>query len=118
TSNSAGLIITPSTSNLGSAATGQAGSTRQYSVTNVTSQPLNLSLSLPHQFPLAGASNCTTLAAGATCTLSISLAPAVNGALTGTLQITGSPANGAPIPSLPHLLGYGVGTATPTITGA
>jgi len=118
TSNSAGLIITPSTSNLGSAATGEVGSTRQFSVTNVTSQPLNLSLSLPHQFPLAGASNCTTLAAGATCTLSISLAPAVNGALTGTLQITGTPANGAPIQSLAYLLGYGVGSATLTITGA
>lgn len=118
TSNSAGLIITPTMSNLGSAATGEVGSTRQFSITNVTSEPLNLSLSLPRQFPLAGATNCTTLAAGATCTLSISLAPAVNGALTGTLQITGIPANGAPIQSLAYLLGYGEGSATLTITGA
>ena len=118
TSTSAGLIITPSEFNLGSAATGTIGSTRQFSVTNVTTQPLTLSLSLPRQFPLADATNCTTLAAGATCTLSVSLAPATNGALTGTLQLTGTPTSGSPIQSLAYLLGYGQGSAALTITGA
>lgn len=118
TSGSAGLIITPSQSNLGSAATGTVGSSRQFSVTNATPQPLALSLSLPRQFPLAGSSNCTTLAAGATCTLSVSLAPAINGALTGTLKITGTPASGSPVQSLAYLLGYGEGSGALTITGA
>ena len=118
TSSSAGLIITPSQSNLGSATTGAIGSTRQFSVTNATTQALTLSVSLPRQFPLAGTTNCTTLAAGANCTLSISFAPAVNGALTGTLQITGTPANGSAIQSLAYLLGYGQGSGALTITGA
>jgi hypothetical protein len=118
TSSSAGLIITPSLANLGSAVTGGVGSTRQFSISNVTTQPVSLSLSLPRQFPLAGATDCTSLAAGATCTLSVSLAPAVNGALTGTLQITGTPSNGSPIQSLAYLLGYGQGTGALTITGA
>jgi hypothetical protein len=118
TNSSAGLIITPSQFNLGSATTGTLGSTRQFNVTNTTAQSLNLSLSLPREFPLAGVPSCTTLAAGATCTLSVSLAPAVNGALTGTLQITGTPASGSPIQSLAYLLGYGQGSAALTITGA
>src|SRR6185437_10119920 len=118
TSSSAGLIITPSQSNLGSAAIGTIGSTRQFSLTNATTQPLMLSLSLPRQFPLAGATNCTTLAAGATCTLSVSLAPAVNGPLTGTLQVTGTPTSGTAIQSLAYLLGYGQGSGAVTITGA
>lgn len=118
TSGSAGLIITPSQFNLGSAATGTVGSMRQFSVTNTTTQPLNLSLSLPRQFPLAGATDCTTLAAGATCTISVALAPAVNGALTGTLQVTGISASGPPIQSLAYLLGYGQGSGALTITGA
>jgi hypothetical protein len=117
-SSSAGLIITPSQSNLGSAATGAIGSTREFSVTNATTQPLTLSLSLPRQFPLAGATDCTTLAAGATCSLAVSLAPAVNGALTGTLQITGTPASGSSLQSLGYLLGYGQGSGALTINGA
>jgi hypothetical protein len=116
--NSAGMLITPSQANLGSAATGAVGSSRQFSITNITTQPLALSLALPRQFPLAGASSCTTLAAGATCTLSVSLAPATNGPLTGTLQITGTPTSGAPIQSLAYLLGYGQGSGLLTITGA
>jgi hypothetical protein len=112
------MLITPSQANLGSAATGAVGSSRQFSITNITTQPLALSLALPRQFPLAGASSCTTLAAGATCTLSVSLAPATNGPLTGTLQITGKPTSGAPIQSLAYLLGYGQGSGLLTITGA
>lgn len=117
TSNSTGLVITPTQSNLGSAATGTIGATRQFSVTNTTGQPLNLSLLVPSQFPLASATNCTTLAAGASCTLSVSLVPSINGPLTGTLQITGTPAAGTSIQSLAYLLGYGQGSGALTITG-
>ena len=118
TSGSAGLIITPSQANLGSAATGTVGATRQFAVTNVTTQPLTLALSLPRQFPLASTTDCATLAAGATCTLSVSIAPALNGALTGTLQVTGTPPSGSPIQSLAYLLGYGQGSGSLEITGA
>ena len=117
-SSSAGLLITPSQANLGSAATGAVGSSRKFSVTNITAQPLILSLALPRQFPLTDLSNCATLAAGASCTLSVSLAPSTNGPLTGTLEITGTPATGPSIQSLAYLLGYGQGSGTLTISGA
>jgi hypothetical protein len=117
-SSSAGLLITPSQSNLGTAATGSVGSSRQFRVTNLTAQSLALSISLPRQFPLTGGSNCTSLAAGATCTLSVSLAAATNGPLTGTLQVTGTPSAGASIQSLAYLLGFGEGSGSLTITGA
>jgi hypothetical protein len=84
----------------------------------VTAQPLTLSLSLAHQFPLASFTNCAALAAGATCTLSVSLAPAVNGPLTGTLQINGTAGNGSSIQALAYLLGYGQGSGALTINGA
>jgi hypothetical protein len=115
---SAGLLITPSQSNLGSAATDMLGASRLFSLTNLTAQSLALSISLPRQFPLTDASNCPTLAAGGTCTISLSFVPVTNGTLTGTLQITGIPSTGPPIQSLAYLLGFGDGSGSLTMTGA
>ncbi|HEY4009321.1 MAG TPA: choice-of-anchor D domain-containing protein [Acidobacteriaceae bacterium] len=109
-------MITPAQANAGAAATGSIGGTRQFGVTNITSQPLDLTLSAPRQFPVTS-TDCATLAPGATCAVSVELAPAINGALTGTLAVTGTTPGGSTIQSLAYLLGYGQGSGALTILG-
>ncbi len=114
-SSSAGLVITPAESNIGSSATGMLGSTRQFTVTNINSQPLAISMSPPRQFPIT-ATDCGMLASNASCTFSVELVPATNGPLTGTVEILGTPAAGTALQSLAYLLGYGQGSGALTIT--
>ncbi len=121
-SSSAGLVVTPGLSNLGSAPTGSVGSGRVFTVSNITAQLLAIAITPPRQFPVT-ATNCATLQPNATCTFSIALAPATNGALTGTVQVSGSASSATPssataIASLAYLLGYGAGTGALSISGA
>ena len=118
TAEDAGLQILPAQINFGSTSTGTIGNTRQFTLNNLTTKTLAITLNLPRQFPLAEPSTCTTLAPSASCTFSITFLPITNGPLTGTVFAQGIPTdNSAPVQSLTYLLGYGQGAGTLTVTG-
>ncbi len=91
--------------------TGTAGATGVTVVVATTSTPTT-----PNQFARAGGTCAATLAAGATCTITVTFSPTTNGAKTGTATITANVAvAGSPV----GLSGTGVApvvaaTLTPT----
>jgi hypothetical protein len=119
----AGLLLEPAESNFGPAPTGTMGPTRQFSLTNLTQQSMDVSLELPRQFLLAAPGGCETLAAGATCNFSVSMLPVTNGSLTGTVLASGTFADGSgsgsgPVEALGYLLGYGEGSGALSVASA
>jgi hypothetical protein len=118
TTQDSGLQILPAQVNLGATTTGTLGNTREFTLNNLTAKQLAVTLTMPHQFPLADNTACTTLAANASCTFTVSFLPATSGALTGTVFAQGTPTdNSAPAQSLAYMQGYGAGVAALTITG-
>jgi hypothetical protein len=119
TAQDSGLQILPSQVNFGATAIGALGLTRNFTLNNLTSTPLNVSLMLPRQFPLVDGTACTTLAAQGSCTFSVAYLPASNGPSTGTIFAQGAAQNGTAVTAqgLGYLLGYGAGSAALTITG-
>jgi len=118
TTQNIGLEILPIQVNFSSNPTGTLGYTRQFTLNNLTSKALAVTLALPRQFPLADGSACTTLAPNASCTFSVSFLPTTNGALTGTVIAQGTPIdNSAPVQSLAYMLAYGTGSGNVTLTG-
>jgi len=118
TAEDAGLQILPTQVNFGSTLTSTLGNTRQFTLNNLTTKTLAITLNLPRQFPLAEAPTCTTLAPSSSCTFSITFLPTTNGSLTGTVFAQGAPTdNSTPVQSLTYMLGYGQGAGTLTVTG-
>ena len=116
---SAGLEITPSQAIYGPAAIGAESTDRQFTLANLTAQPLTLSVAIPRQFALIGPA-CTSLAANSTCTFSAEFLPLTSAEITGSLLAQATPANGsAPFTTIAYLDGFGTPQAGPlTISGA
>jgi hypothetical protein len=113
-----GLQIISDETNYGAVATGVVGATREYTLNNLSGKALNVTLQLPRQFPLASNAPCPTLAAGGSCSFSVSFMPVTTGALTGTVFAQGTSADGLTnVQTLAYVLGYGTGSGTLTITG-
>ena len=117
TANQLGLLLFPTQANFGPQAVATLGQTRQFTLTNTSSQAETVSLALPQQFPLAAPASCGNLAAGASCTVALSFVPAAGGPATGTLTATAKGADGTTMEALGYLLGYGSATGTLTLSG-
>jgi hypothetical protein len=118
TAQDSGLEILPSQVNFGAAPTGTIGSTRDFTLNNLTASSLNITLALPRQFPLVDGTACTALPAGGSCTFSVAALPATDGPITGTIFAQGKSQGGmATAQGLGYLLGYGTGSTALTITG-
>ena len=117
TAEDAGLEIVPGEVNFGSTATGALGGTRQFTVDNLTTKTVNMTLSLPRQFPLASPSPCAVLAAGGSCSFSVTFLPVTDGPLTGTVFAQGTASDGSTVQALAYMLGYGAGAGKLTING-
>ena len=117
TASEAGLLLLPSQVNFGAQATGSLGQTRQFTLQNTSSATETVALTVPQQFPLATPFACATLAAGATCTFSVSFLPETGGALTGSLVATATSAGGSASQALGYLLGYGAASGTLVVSG-
>ena len=116
----AGLQIVPGQTDalaFGRGAVGRAGAARTLRVNNLSAHTLSLQVEAARQFPLLG-STCGSLAAGASCQLSLSFLPLLNGDATGTVSVTGQPDDGSgAVTALGYLQGYGVGGGTLSISG-
>jgi hypothetical protein len=117
TTEDAGLEIIDSGAEYGPQATGAVGATRQFTIDNLTSKSLTLSIALPRQFVLSGAP-CSGLAPNASCNFSVAFLPLANGDITGTLFAEGTPTDGsATLDGIGYVEGYGVGTGALSIAG-
>ena len=113
----AGLQITPAEAQYGPFAVGQQGSTRQFTINNLSSKSLALNLDIPRQFALIGPP-CSTLGPNASCSVAIAFAPLTNGDIPGTLYAQGIPSDGTPaLGGIGYAEGYGTGSGTLTIAG-
>ncbi len=114
----AGLSITPSAMDYGPVAAMTAGSVRSYTITNLTSKSVTLTLDFPRQFALASAP-CAALAPQASCQFSVEFLPLTNGAATGSLLVRGDPGdNSGTLDGILYLQGYGQGGSSLSISGA
>jgi hypothetical protein len=90
------LSATPSTVEFGSVTIGSTSSARSFTVTNDGSLPTTIGTLLvsggeASEFPLAGGTCAgATLAAGATCSVSVSFKPGGTGARTASMDVAGS----------------------------
>ncbi len=117
TSNESGLLLLPAEANFGAQAAGSLGLLREFTLRNISDTAQSIALTTAQQFPLAAPFACTTLAAGADCTFTVSFLPETGGALTGTLLATASSADGVTSQALGYLLGYGTASGALTISG-
>ena len=116
TASTAGLLVSPSTSNYGSTAVGMAGAIRQIVISNATLKTLSLTLNIPRDFSLIG-NGCPQLAPVSACTLSIQFNPLLQGDISGTLIVQAVPSDGsATITSLAYVEAFGTGTGTLLVT--
>jgi hypothetical protein len=117
TAEDGGLQILPAEAAYGPTPTGVQGITRQFIINNLTSRQVGVALMFPRQFSLTGAP-CSTLAAGAGCTFSVTFTPSTNGDITGTLFAEAVPIDGsAKLHGLGYIEGYGNGEGSLDITG-
>jgi hypothetical protein len=118
TTEDAGLEIVDADAEYGPQATGAMGATRQFTIDNLTSKSLTLSVGLPRQFVLSGAP-CAGLAPNASCNFSVAFLPLAGGDITGTLFATATPTDGsATFDGLGYVEGYGLGAGALSITSA
>jgi hypothetical protein len=90
------LTASPSSASFGSVTVGQASPAQTVTVSNPGTAPASIA-QLSVSGPFTQASTCgTTLAAGASCTVSVSFAPTAAGAASGTLTVASS-APGSPL---------------------
>ena len=116
TSNGVGLLLSPSQVDFGAGATGILRQTRQFAITNTSAGPQSFSLNVPRHFPLASPFGCASLAAGQSCTFSVSFLPESGGPLTGSLLLTATSATGVNTEAIGYLLGYGEAVGKLTIS--
>ncbi len=113
TTESAGLQIIPNQADYGPNPTSTLGSTRQFTINNLTSKSLALNIALPRQFLLNGPA-CAALAPNASCNFNVTFLPLTNGDITGTLFAQANPTDGsATLNGLGFVEGYGIGSASP-----
>ena len=113
----AGLQIQPSAVTFGPIASGTASPTRVFTVTNLTTSDMALSISIPRNYALVG-DPCTSVQANANCSFQLEFVPLEAGDTTGTIAISGSPADGSAARSaVAYSEGYGVGNGSVIITG-
>ena len=108
-----GIAIFPSALDLGSQTVGTTTVPRVVWLTNIGADPLAIgAVTMVGDF--SEVTNCgASLAAGATCAISVQMTPTIAGAITGTLTIADSAAGS------PHTVGLtGTGVALPTAGGA
>ncbi|MHB1699521.1 MAG: choice-of-anchor D domain-containing protein [Acidobacteriaceae bacterium] len=114
----AGLSITPAAMDYGPVSAMTVGSVRSYTITNLTSKSVTLTLDFPRQFSLASAP-CAALAPQASCQFSVQFLPLTNGAVTGSLLVRGDPGdNSGTLDGILYLQGYGQGGSSLSISGA
>jgi hypothetical protein len=90
------LTASPSSESFGNENVGSTSSSQSVTVTNPGSSAVSMS-SIGVTGPFGESNNCgTSLAAGASCTVSVSFAPTAAGAATGTLSVNSS-APGSPL---------------------
>ncbi len=117
TTEDSGLQILPAQASYAPTPTGTLGSTRQFTINNLTNKSLTLDIALPRQFVLSGPP-CAALAPNASCNFSVTFLPLTNGDITGTLFAQATPTDGsATLNGLGYVEGYGQGSASLTITG-
>ncbi|MHB1021474.1 MAG: choice-of-anchor D domain-containing protein [Acidobacteriaceae bacterium] len=117
TAEDAGLTITPSAMDYGPIATETPGGVRLFTVSNLTSKPITLSLDLPRQFALASAP-CGGLAPHASCVFAVQFVPLTNGPVTGSILALGDPGdNSGVLNGIAYLQGYGDGGGSLAISG-
>ena len=130
---STGVYTTPSTLNFGSLAVGQTSSAQSVSVLNPTNSAAAVS-SIAITGPFAETNNCgSSIAAGGSCTASVTFTPTASGAQSGVLTVTAGgttstttlsgtgTAPGAVLSASPGALSFPsevVGTAAPSQTVA
>ena len=117
-SSEVGLLLLPAQVDFGPQATGTLGQTRQFTLTNTSGSPQAITLSAPQHFPLSAPSSCGTLAAGESCTFSISFLPESGGMLTGTVTASTTTATGTGATTQANLAGYGIATGALSITSS
>jgi hypothetical protein len=108
--------LSPSSVNFGNQAAGSTSPAQVVTMTNVGLAVLKVSAvtiqgANPSDF--LQTNNCATVAAGATCAINVSFAPAATGTFTGTVNVSLSSSAVSPIPAT--LTGTGTNSA-PTIT--
>lgn len=115
TTESAGLQIIPgehTAVNFGASLTGVPALSRVLHVNNLTAKALALVVDSPRQFATTS-STCGTLAPNGSCDLTVEYTPLSSGDTTGTVFLTGTPADGTPTQTgIGYLEGYGVGGGT------
>jgi trimeric autotransporter adhesin len=117
TTEGSGLQIIPNQADYGPNPTSTLGGTRQFTINNLTSKSLALNIALPRQFLINGPA-CAALAPNASCNFNVTFLPLTNGDITGTLFAQANPTDGsATLNGLGFVEGYGIGSATLTITG-
>ena len=90
------LTASPSSVSFGNETVGSTSSAQSVTVTNPSTTAVSMS-SIGVTGPFSEANNCgTSLAAGASCTVSVSFAPTAAGSATGTLSVNSS-APGSPL---------------------
>lgn len=119
TSEDAGLQIIPGQAVYGPTSTSTLGLTRQFTINNLTTKSLTLTLalSMPRQFVLTQAP-CAALAPNASCNFSVAFLPLTNGDITGTLFAEATPTDSsATLNSLGYVEGFGIGSGSLSIAG-
>jgi hypothetical protein len=107
--NGSALTASPSSVSFGSQAVGSTSSAQSVTVSNPGSSAVSMT-SIGLTGPFAEENNCgTSLAAGASCTVSVTFAPTAAGAASGTLSVNSS-APGSPLTV--GLSGTGVSSST------
>jgi hypothetical protein len=112
-----GLQILPNQTSYGPTPDESLGTTRQFTINNLTAKSLTLYIALPRQFVLASPP-CAALAPNASCSFAVTFLPLTNGDITGTLFAQATPTDGsATLNGLAYVEGYGTGSASLAISG-
>src|SRR6267378_2889399 len=111
----AGLSLSPTSLTFGSLAVGTSSAAQFVTVTNNSSTNVTFSASFGGDFGFAGTGTCgSTVAVGASCTISVKFTPTATGTRTGTLTLTHNAPNS---PQTVSLTGTGgAASSAPTVT--
>jgi len=108
-SGSLALTVTPDPLDLGNQAVGATSAAKTVTIVNTGTGTVTVSGVAVSGAPFARTHSCTTIAAGASCPVSVTFAPTALGAKAGTLTVTSNAANG---PHTVNLAGTGVASAS------
>ena len=115
TASEAALSAAPVSLAFGPFNTSTPGSTRSISISNLSAKSLTIAPIMPRDFALL-ASDCSSLAPDATCSLSVQFTPLANGLSPGTISIQGIPLDGSSaFETQAYVNGFGLGTGSLTV---